>query len=476
MTSIPANVQNFLAGSRTGQPKTQAPESKDDFGKVLDRQKTAAPKEKPADTSNQVKASGSDAAGTREQTEVPREVNGDAQTTDGKVKTEEAAVGQGQQEQTVEAVKQPVAEVSEGSLDGELSIEDLEQMMAILQSAVLQIRELLMQQLNISPQELEQLMQKEGFTDLQLLQPKVVNQLILDATGAEDSVALVMDENLYHSQQAVIQGFQEITRGLESSLKEELNLKEEDDLPRVLEVLENALSGRDMTAIPESGAEPRGLFQEDGQPQQGGQMKQDVQEREGDQGHEHRQGAVGQIFYQNYTSQAQSQMTAQAGASTVGAGAAYVEIPESQRVMNQILDYMKVSMKPEDTVLNMQLHPENLGTLHIQITAREGIMTAHFTASSEAVKSVLETQMVVLKENLEQQDIKVDAIEVTVETHQFESNLEQGRQRGEEESGRRPRRRRLNVDSLEPEEELPQPDQVLAEMMAQNGSSVDYLA
>jgi len=333
-----------------------------------------------------------------------------------------------------------------------------------------------MQQLNISPQELEQLMQKEGFTDLQLLQPKVVNQLILDATGAEDSVALVMDENLYHSQQAVIQGFQEITRGLESSLKEELNLKEEDDLPRVLEVLENALSGRDMTAIPESGAEPRGLFQEDGQPQQGGQMKQDVQEREGDQGHEHRQGAVGQIFYQNYTSQAQSQMTAQAGASTVGAGAAYVEIPESQRVMNQILDYMKVSMKPEDTVLNMQLHPENLGTLHIQITAREGIMTAHFTASSEAVKSVLETQMVVLKENLEQQDIKVDAIEVTVETHQFESNLEQGRQRGEEESGRRPRRRRLNIDSLEPEEELPQPDQVLAEMMAQNGSSVDYLA
>lgn len=153
-----------------------------------------------------------------------------------------------------------------------------------------------------------------------------------------------------------------------------------------------------------------------------------------------------------------------------------MEIPDSQQVMNQILDYMKVSMKPEDTVLNMQLHPENLGTLHIQITAREGIMTAHFTASSEAVKAVLENQMIVLKENFEQQDIKVDAIEVTVQTHQFESNLEQGRQRGEEESGRKPRRRRLDVNSLESGEELTEPDQILTEMMAASGSSVDYLA
>ncbi len=103
-------------------------------------------------------------------------------------------------------------------------------------------------------------------------------------------------------------------------------------------------------------------------------------------------------------------------------------------------------------------------------------MTAHFTASSEAVKAVLENQMIVLKENFEQQDIKVDAIEVTVQTHQFESNLEQGRQRGEEESGRKPRRRRLDVNSLESGEELTEPDQILTEMMAASGSSVDYLA
>lgn len=149
---------------------------------------------------------------------------------------------------------------------------------------------------------------------------------------------------------------------------------------------------------------------------------------------------------------------------------------DSQQIVSQILDYMKVSMRPEDTVLDMHLHPESLGTLHIQISAREGVMTAHFTASSEAVKAVLENQMVVLKENFQQQDIKVDAIEVTVETHQFEGSLEQGSQRSEEEAGRRPKRRRLDIGSLESGEELTESEQIITEMMAANGNTVDYLA
>ena len=64
MTSIPANLQNYLAGSRTGQQKVQASESKDDFGKVLDRQKTGTPREnntnapKRAETSDSEKTQG----------------------------------------------------------------------------------------------------------------------------------------------------------------------------------------------------------------------------------------------------------------------------------------------------------------------------------------------------------------------------------------------------------------------------------
>ncbi len=460
MTSIPANVQNFLPGSRTAQPKIQQADSKEDFSKVLDRQKTGTPKENSVNTPKQTKVSDSEPGKAQGQTETPQEAETEkgVQTENGDVKTDEAAAGQNQQQEAAEAVSQPNKDVVEGPTEEELSGEMLEQVMEILQSAILQIQELLVQQLNISPQELEQLMQKAGFTEFQLLQPETVNQLILEATGAEDPVALVMDESLYHSQQVITRGFQEITQEVARSLEE---LEDEGGLTKALDSLENVMSGK---AMQDTGDAAQGLQQESGQEKQGRQ----------EQGQD--QGAAGQVFYQNYTSQAQNQAAVPVSTATAAAGNVYVEIPDSQQVMNQILDYMKVSMKPEDTVLNMQLHPENLGTLHIQITAREGIMTAHFTASSEAVKAVLENQMIVLKENFEQQDIKVDAIEVTVQTHQFESNLEQGRQRGEEESGRKPKRRRLDVNSLESGEELTEPDQILTEMMAASGSSVDYLA
>lgn len=484
MTSIPANLQNYLARSRTGQQKLQAPESKEDFGKVLDRQKTGTTKENNTDVSKRTETSGSETGKVQEQNKTqeqnkvqeqnktqeqkdagnetdmrpetgegnPEEVN-PGEAIDGQPPAETEGV---QQPGETEEMQCPAGIILDAPLE-ETPGEGLEQIMEILQSAVLQIQELLMQQLDLSPQELEQLMREEGVTELQLLQPETVDQLILSAAGTEDPVELVMDENLYQSKQAIGQGFQEITREAEEKLNREGGLS------KVLEGLENAAGDKTLQGpakVPES------MWQEDGR------------SREGSQGHEkgqgQNQGVTGQAFFQNYTSQPQVQTVQQAGTATAMT-ASYTEMPDSQQVVNQILDYMKLSMKQENTVLNMQLHPESLGTLHIQITAREGIMTAHFTASSEAVKNVLENQMAVLKEHFDQQDIKVDAIEVTVESHQFESNLEQGRQRGGEEPGRRPKRRRLDVSSLESGEELAESEQVITEMMAASGSSVDYL-
>ena len=128
------------------------------------------------------------------------------------------------------------------------------------------------------------------------------------------------------------------------------------------------------------------------------------------------------------------------------------------------------------TSLQMQLHPESLGTLQIQISAKEGIMTAQFTAESLAVKAVLEGQMIQLQESFLQQDIKVEAIEVTVATHQFESNLEQGREGSEQEEAKQSKRRRIDLSRLEETEELSDAEELIAKIMSENGNSVDYLA
>lgn len=451
MTSIPANVQNYLGGNQTERPRVQAAEAKEDFGKVLDRQKTEPVKDSSPKTGEPKKdVTDTEDVKTSEQPEEVQAENGKtAGSQEGGIRekeTQQPAAEEDRIEADASVTDQPVEEPS---------AEELKEMMEVLQSAIQQIQNLLMQQLDLTPQELEQLMQNTKLTDADLLQPEVVNQLILDAAGAENPLELVMDESLYARQQIISQEHEEITHDLEKQLGEQ-----EGKLPKVLESLQKSMSSQPVQEPAEAESQSRS----------GRETEEKADSRQ------QNQNGTGQIFFQNYTAQMSGQTVGQAGSRAVGMEAAYLDTQDSRQVMNQILDYMKVSMKSENTVLDMQLHPESLGTLHVQISAREGVMTAHFTASSEAVKTVLENQMTALKESFLQQDIKVDAIEVTVETHQFESNLEQGRQRGGETEDRRPKRRRLDLSSLEPGEELTETEQILTDMMAANGNSVDYLA
>lgn len=84
--------------------------------------------------------------------------------------------------------------------------------------------------------------------------------------------------------------------------------------------------------------------------------------------------------------------------------------------------------------------------------------------------------MVQLQEQFEEQGIKVEAIEVTVQTHEFEQNLEQGRGRNQQEPEKRNRTRRINLNDSLVMEAMEEEDALAAEMMAASGSTVDYTA
>ena len=160
------------------------------------------------------------------------------------------------------------------------------------------------------------------------------------------------------------------------------------------------------------------------------------------------------------------------------------EIPlmdtQVQDIMDQIMDYMKVQVKADTSSLEMQLHPESLGTLNIHITAKDGILTAQFTTQNEMVKSAIESQLITLQENLNEQGIKVEAVEVNVAAQQFDRNMDQGQSRGgnTSEEAKKKNIRRINLGDLEPagEEELEEADKIAVDMMARNGNTVDYLA
>lgn len=102
-------------------------------------------------------------------------------------------------------------------------------------------------------------------------------------------------------------------------------------------------------------------------------------------------------------------------------------------VINQINEYMKTQIKADMSTLEMQLNPANLGAVNVALSSKDGNVTAQFTTQSELVKAALESQIMILKENLEQAGVKVNAVEVSVESHAFERNLdEQGQNSGQE--------------------------------------------
>lgn len=148
----------------------------------------------------------------------------------------------------------------------------------------------------------------------------------------------------------------------------------------------------------------------------------------------------------------------------------------SSQIMEQITEYIRVQARPELTEMELQLHPASLGNIKVQVASHNGVITANFTTQNEEVKAAVENQLVQLKEELNKQGIEVQAVEVTVESHAFDENLsQQGEDRNRsEQSGKAKGTRRIQLGNLEEEEEMAPEEEILADMMARNGNSIDY--
>ena len=158
---------------------------------------------------------------------------------------------------------------------------------------------------------------------------------------------------------------------------------------------------------------------------------------------------------------------------------------DNEDIFRQVTDSIKVNITEDATSMELQLHPASLGTVNLQIASNGGVVTAHLLVQNEAVKNVLEGQLVQLLQTFEEQGQKVEAIEVSVAGYDLDRSLNQNtgsdgsdRQERRTEGVGRTTRRRLNLNELEEEdlEGLTEEEQLAAEMMAANGGSVDYTA
>lgn len=151
------------------------------------------------------------------------------------------------------------------------------------------------------------------------------------------------------------------------------------------------------------------------------------------------------------------------------------------QIIDQIVEAAKITLNQEVTSMELMLNPESLGKINMTVSIKEGIVTASLTAQNEAAKEVIESQLVMLKENLNNQGIKVEAVEVTVESHAFEANTDQGQNNGfneQREQTQKKSSRPLRLDSLESldMDDLTEEERIVMDMMASEGNQINFTA
>lgn len=159
--------------------------------------------------------------------------------------------------------------------------------------------------------------------------------------------------------------------------------------------------------------------------------------------------------------------------------------PESVRmqqmvdIVNQVVEKIKVSIGTESTSMEMQLNPEHLGKLLLNVSSKNGVMTAVFSVQSEEAKAALESQMYTLRENLELRELKVDAVEVNVSDFDFshsDQTMNGDQSKADNGNGKQ---MKFDFDDEASSEEMisnEEKEAVRKQVMRDNGSQIDFTA
>lgn len=410
-------------------------------------------------------------------------------------KTETVRAETGSQTKVTGSCSERVTQNTAAKPDKTEAVQNPEEAAGVLQEAGEETVKEIAEQLGVSEEDVLRAMEVLGLTLVDLLQPENLTMVVMQVTGETDPMALLTNEQLGNALKDLNQFIQEKRGELQTAfdisdeqlgelIKQVQQTEEVPDEFVLPEKTEETVRAGNSKIVVENVPEDKETF---GTAQDSlnsvGDVKVEISEKTtqdaafNDNGKEAGHGAKEDtmqghnVFLQNLT-QSTEAVTAEAVETPFAQ-------PETQRIMDQILNFMKIQIKPEMTQLEMQLHPESLGTVHVHIASREGMITAQFTAQNETVKAALESQMVQLKETFEQQGVKVEAIEVSVQANGFRQEYEGSRGHGNTEEDRESKpARRINLNNPEflEEESLTEEEQLAVSMMEVNGNTVDYMA
>ena len=383
------------------------------------------------------------------------------------------------------------------------------------------IKDIIKEQLNISDEEIESVMEQLGFTFMDLLDPQNLADFVSEIKGSLDLTDMIVDPD-----------FQQLMLSMSSVKLEiaqvcDIDSEQMDEIISVMEPVtepDNGSSdenfGIDISEIAENVSQSEEAASKTAVVSEQVQTEKSVSEKIQDtdnqtdempatdddivtvvtdkttDGSEAGQYADGNSdSADGNTEEKVSDNNAGKATFTVDNGIRNVQIPETPfsavsqasgkvdilDIIQQVTEQLKVSMTSDETSMEMQLNPENLGKIYVNVSQKNSQITAHMMVMNEVVREALESQLGNLRETLSQAGVKVDAVEVTVASHEFEQNLEQNsskEQKQQEQSGSfKSTRKNINMSSLdEMSGIMTEEENLVAQIMHDNGNSVDFMA
>lgn len=369
------------------------------------------------------------------------------------------------------------------------------------------VRQVLKEKLGVTDEEITDAMQKLGLTVADLIQPNQLTQLTAELTGSENIGELLCNDS-----------FMEIVNeigGLSQDLLDDLGMTSQmftetvaaasqvvttpesagiEQLPE-MQVTENVKA--DKTAANDTSDQMNSVLKEENTVQTASDADEvEIQKQEDNillqkevAEETDTKADDGQTGNRNESGNTSNQTAFVSQEHTVDPAAAKTpeNVPEFSRqldtldLIRQVTEFTKITVREAQTTMEMQLNPEHLGKIYIEVTTKEGNVSAHIMTQNELVKEALEAQMAELKQSMNQAGVKVDAVEVTVGSHEFEKNLEQNakqeERQAEEQEKASPKTRRINLDELdELSGVMSEEEALVAQIMADHGNSVDYTA
>jgi len=386
----------------------------------------------------------------------------------------------------------------------------------------------------VTDEEISEVMATLGIAVQNLINPEDLKQVMMGVSGIEDSMELLTNENIYTEMQNILEYDSEVTNQIAEEFHitkdEVVNLIEDTEafnklqavtpeseiIPKEMPIVENseqeetAETQKDFSEINIQGAENGMMLQKQEMPDAADNVKETAAVRENDTRDykldETNSNSTVTVINQSEKTDSLKKIAAtgksdDAGEQnmasmnevkttvTINAEGNIVETVErfseglydAREIVSQVTESIKMNISADTTSMEMMLHPATLGTVNMQISSQNGVITAHLLVQNEAVKSALETQLVILQETFEEQGQQVEAIEVTVANYNLDRGMQNGSNEQERENALRSgriARKRLKLDEISEEEfeELEADDKVTADMMRRQGNSVNFMA